>query len=380
MSSTLTARFEESMTGAGSRLIFEGLPGNAIGRSATAELRLKVNTKRSRGIDEHKTIHSETFKVSSTRHEMLIGEHLQTAYSYTGTHIDLDILAHIEIDDGFIFDTKMHTEIERELLRSPAPTTSAAQLIEPPDAYNFRANLRAIPPRNRMIVMVLSIVGSVLIGINTLLGTHDEFSSDSSAIFYDHVGSDGSESPMMKSLFGSGGLGLTLWLAIRAQLRRYMKFELKPGLKFPRRGQRLAARDLIHGKARVALEKTQLRVVAVNDEKGQYEEGSGTKKRTVSFTIPFRGVVIYEQYLPYVPADTPVETYLEGELDFEEMFEVLFPPLTTSSTHGIDLRWEIQLIHPVFVDQELACPCDGLAFADFIPQAPVSQKRGVLPG
>ena len=82
-----------------------------------------------------------------------------------------------------------------------------------------------------------------------------------------------------------------------------------------------------------------------------------------------RGVLIYEQYLPLIPAHTPVENYLEGELDFEEMFEVLYPPLMTGANHGIDLRWEIQLVHPLFVDQELVCPCAGLAFADFTPKA-----------
>ena len=374
MSTTLTARFEESATGVGARLILDGLPSTAIGRSATAELRLKVRTTRSRGIDEHKTILSQSFKITGARFEMVIGDQLSALYSYDGAQIEIDILAHVEIDDGLIFDTKLHTEVERELLRSPPPAKDAEKLIEPTDAYSFRANLRAIPPRNRMIVMLLSVIGSILIGINTLLGVHDEFSPSSNVVFYDHVGSDGSESPMMKSLFGSGGLGLTLWLAIRAQLRRYMQIELKPGLKFPRRGQRLAARDLIRGKARVPLEKTKLRVVAVNDEKGQYQEGTGTKRRTVSFTKPFRGVLIYEQYLPYIPAHTEMADYLEGELDFEEMFEVLFPPLLTSSTHGIDMRWEVQLIHPLFVDQELACPCSGLVFADFLPLAGPAQS------
>ena len=35
------------------------------------------------------------------------------------------------------------------------------------------------------------------------------------------------------------------------------------------------------------------------------------------------------------------------------MFEILYPPCTTSSTHGIKVYWEVQLIHPDFVDQEL---------------------------
>lgn len=369
MSTPISARFDETSGSDKARLVIEGLPVDAVGRNAELELRLHVNTKRSRGKDETRSIQSEQFKVTGSRHEMPLNESLNRLYSHTGRHIDIDIQVHVEIDDGLIFDTKLHTEAERQLLRSPAPKEDAEKLIEPPDAYNFRANLRAIPPRNRMIVMVLSIVGSILIGVNSLLGVHDEFVPESGTFFYDHSGSDGSESPMMKSLFGSGGLGLTVWLAIRAQLRRYMSFESGPHRPFPRRGERRLARDLIRGKARVALEKTRLRVVAVNDEKGQYEEGSGTKRRTVSFATPFRGVVIYDQYLPYIPAHAAVESYLEGELDFEEMFEVLYPPLLTSSTHGIDLRWEIQLLHPQFVDQELKCSCDGLVFEDFLPRS-----------
>lgn len=369
MSTPISARFDESASSGMARLVVEGLPSTAVGRKAKLELRLHVNTKRSRGIDENRSIQSEEFRISGSHYEMPLNESLHRLYSHTGKHIDMDLQVHIEIDDGLIFDTNLHTEVERQLSRSPASKEDASKLIEPPDAYSFRANLRAIPARNRMIVMVLSIAGSVLIGINSLLGLPDEFVPEVGTYFYDHSGSDGSESPMMKSLFGSGGLGVAVWIAIRAQLRRYMTFELGPHKPFPRRGERRLARDLIRGRARVALEKARLRVVAVNDEKGQYEEGSGTKRRTVSFATPFRGVVIYDQYLPHIPANTPVETYLDGELDFEEMFEVLYPPLLTSSTHGIDLRWEIQLLHPQFVDQELKCACHGLVFEDFLPKS-----------
>jgi len=365
----LKARFEASTDSDLTRLIVEGLPADAVGRTATLSLQLHVNTKRSRGIDQTRTIQAQEMRVTGTRLEMLLNEPLGRLYSHTGSSIDIDLRVHVEIDDGFIFDTKLHTEVERHLQRSPSPKEDAAKLIEPPDAYDFRANLAAIPPHNRMIVMILGAVGAVLIGINSLIGVHDEFAPDSSAYFYDHVGDDGSESPAMKSLMGSGGLGLAVWLAMRRQLRRYMKFELGPRRGFPRRGERWPTRDLVRGSARVPLEKTRLRVVAVNDEKGQYEEGQGTRKRTVSFTTPFRGVVVYDQYLPFIPANVPVETYLEGDIDFEEMFEVLYPPLTASSTHGIDLRWEIQLIHPQFVDQEIACSCDGLVFEDFLPRS-----------
>ena len=369
MAANITANIVESMVDGQARLIIAGLPDTAFGRNAKLKLELKVKVKKSRGVDSSLTLQEHDFQVTGPQIEVDLGDALQRVYGYTGKRIDIDLNTHITIDDGILFDTQLHTEIERQLLRSPPPSVDADTLIEPPDKYNFRANLRAIPARNRMFVIVLSLASTLFIAVNSLLGVHDEFSPSSNVYFYDHIGSDGSESPMMKSLAGSGGLGLVLWLAIRTQLRKYMKFELRPAARLPRRGTRLVVRDLVHGVSRVALEKAQLRIVAVNLERGQYKDGSGTKERTVSFANPVRGVLLYEQYLPYVPAHSPLETYLEGEVDFELMFETLFPPVSIGSNHGIGLRWEIQLIHPQFVDQELIGDNGALEFEDFIPNA-----------
>ena len=44
---------------------------------------------------------------------------------------------------------------------------------------------------------------------------------------YSHYDGDGgSESPLVKALFGSGALGAGVWFLIRRQLRKYMKFHL----------------------------------------------------------------------------------------------------------------------------------------------------------
>lgn len=350
------------------RLRISGLPAGAIGKRADIEIKLEVETRRSRGVNAEKSLYKQTLELRQSELELPLPAAVREAYSYQSTALRIAIKLHIKIDDGILFDTRLVTEIVRDLPRPPAPPDDAAKLIEPKDKFDFSANLKAIPPHNRLIVLALAALAVVLIGVNSLLGVHDQFTANTAVYWYDHSGSDGdAESPMLKSLMGSGGLGLAVWLAIRRQFRRYMQIQLRPEVKFPRRGQRLAARDLIQGSARVPLERAVLRVVAVNDEKGQYKDGSGTKERTVSFTTPFRGVVIYEQYLPYLPARTPVETYLEGELNFEPVFALLYPPAKSCNTHGIDLRWEVQLLHPLFVDQELACSTDGLVFDDFHP-------------
>jgi hypothetical protein len=169
----------------------------------------------------------------------------------------------------------------------------------------------------------------------------------------------------MKALAGSGALGAAIWAGIRVQLRTYMRFVLKPHTS-PQRGQRLALRDLVDGLARVDLEDITLRVVACNRECGQYKRGSGTKERTVSFKDATRAVKLYERHIALVPANMPLAMYLDGEIDFEPMFGDLYPPLAVGTSHGIQVAWEVQLLHPKFVDHEREGATAELRFADFL--------------
>ncbi len=206
-----------------------------------------------------------------------------------------------------------------------------------------------------------------MIAINTLVGIHDQFKPDIQTWFYDHRDSDGdSESPLQKSLVGSGALGAGIWLAIRRQLKKYMTFEIcnLPGQVG--RSAAFPAGAVLRGRARVDLADVRLRVVACNMEKGQYTRGSGTKKRTVSFTEPVRAVVLYDRLISRIPAGAPVESYFDGEIQFEPMFQALYPPQLVSTTHGLAVYWEVQLIHDELVDQELVGPVECFAWKDFL--------------
>ena len=105
---------------------------------------------------------------------------------------------------------------------------------------------------------------------------------------------------------------------------------------------------------------------AANMEQGQYTRGSGSSTRTVSFKEPIRGVILYEQKVRLIPKRSQIRKWFEGDVDFEPMFCALYPPFMLSSSHGLSVHWEVQLIHPQFVDHELVGPGGLFFYEDFL--------------
>lgn len=361
----MQADIETSLTGL-KQLVVTDIPEAAIGHKGVLRLVRHVAVHDSRAVNESTDLLSKPVDIRTRELRVDWADDGEHWYGYAGSQISLKLLVRLEVDDGIVFDSKYEAELSLPSPERDAPHDHAAsELIEPTDKFNFLANLSAIPPKNKLFVIILMIAGGFVALANAVIGVHDEFVPESRTFFYDHRGSDGSESPIMKSLFGSGGLSLTIWLIIRAQLRRYMTIRMRDAEWVPYRGLVVSARDLLEGKARVPMQHVTIRVVAINVEKGQYKRGSGTKERTVSFSTPTRGVLLFEQSIAYVPAHAPIESYLDGHVDFSPMFDILYPPVQTSSTHGIGLDWEVQLLHPLFVDQELKGKCAGIDWREF---------------
>ena len=67
-----------------------------------------------------------------------------------------------------------------------------------------------------------------------------------------------------------------------------------------------------------------------------------------------------------IAARAPIAPHFDGPIDFGPMFAALYPPFTVSKTHGLSVHWEVQLLHPEFVDQELAGPTDRFGYEDFL--------------
>lgn len=358
-------RFEPNTAGGGEVSIRLN-DRSALGKQARMVVKLKAQVRDSRPVHAERVLHQQSFALDRELVALTIPDGaLSEVYSYFGKQVDLRLQLRLVIDDGVLFDSEVETEHPLRLGDRPRLGHDDGQLMDPKDAFDFFANLSAIPARNRMITLALTLVGGVVVIANALVGLHDQMVPEVQTLLYDHSGSDGAESPLMKALAGSGALGAALWVAIKMQLRKYMSFALKPHPPL-QRGLRLPASSLIDGVARVDLEDITIRVVACNRECGQYKRGSGTKERTVSFRTATRAVKLYERYLALVPAESPLALHLDGEIDFEPMFAQLYPPLKVGSSHGVEVGWEVQLLHPKFVDHEIDGAVGDLRYADFL--------------
>lgn len=339
------------------------------GKDAELVLVFKAEVKDKRPVHSERELLRHKFTVSgATQTVRCSRSQLDRHYGHDGKQLALKVVARLEVDDGILFDSTFKADHLLPLQGGDRPLRGDPKQMDPKDVFSFIANVAVLPMRNKMIVLGLLIGGGFVVVGNMLLGFHDEFVPEAQTYFYDHSGSDGSESPIMKALMGSGAAGAGIWMAIMFQLRQYMRFQMKP---HPRIGRdtRLRLSDLVEGEAKVKLENVVVRVVACNRECGQYKRGSGTKERTVSFKNPINAVLLYERRILQIPPHRPLGMYLDGEVDFRPMFDLLLPPLMLGSSHGIDVAWEVQFLHPKFVDHELDADCSSLAWEDFIPDS-----------
>lgn len=331
-----------------------------VGKRAEIRLLRIAEVKRSSGVDKRETLHAGHALLRRGVQDMELRLTRSDLFHYAGEQLHLRLLAQAEVDDGLLFDTEVELDA-RQLGRLPPrskPKAPGKEVHSPSDRFRFWANLSAIPPKARIIVLWLMFLGLPVIAANAVLGVHDQFVPESRALFYDHSGSDGEgESPLFKALAGSGALGLGLWMAIRHQLKKYMRFEVRWGsLPQLRRGARVSVAELIDGESRVALQQAMVRVVAYNREHGQYKdtEKDGDRTRTVikDFSHDAGGVVLFQQLLVHVPAGAKVASALDGEVDFTPLFDALHPPIRIDGSHGLSICLEAQLLHPEFIDQD----------------------------
>ena len=343
------------------------LDSSLMGNQANFQLTSHVEVKDPRAINEKSVVFDKDFEINSPEIHFDIPYEQIKAYSYSGRMIEIKLRSQVKVDDALLFDTKL-TQLEAIKLKEKKSSQNCAKkIVEPKDYFNIAKNLNAIPAHNRFWTIILMLLGGIVIIINSVIGIHDQMVPESQTFIYSHYDSDGdSNSPFIASLLGSGGLGAFLWFLIRAQLKKYMTFDLKPLSSPIAPGKSFCVSELISGKSRVHLNKAVLRIVCCNMEHGQYVRGSGTNQRTVSFKEPVNGLILYSKEIENIPPGVPIESYFNDKLSFDPMFEALYPPVMLSSTHGLNVHWEVQVLHDDFVDQELVASVDGIAFHSFI--------------
>ncbi len=279
-----------------------------------------------------------------------------TIFPYKGKKINITIQSRIRIPKKWAIDKKVKQNhyIAKNQPKMPSPIC-AKHVIEPKDNFNLIKNLSALAPQNMMMALILMAIGGVIIVINTIIGVHDQAVPESQTWLYSHYDSDGdASSPFGQSLVGSGGIGAFVWYLLKKQLRKYMQFHFRPGQSQIKPDTKYSLKNMVTGKSRVDLKNIKLRVVAANIEHGSYMRGSGSNRRRVNFDIPVNGHILYQEHISHIPAKMPIDDYISSEtFTFNDVFQKLYPPQMLGSKHGLDLRWEVQLIHHDFIDQEL---------------------------
>ena len=338
----------------------------AIGESFEFSILTKVTVDQSRGVDSRIRAHKRDFTMQRSQTLSVPLSQLK-ALPYQGKSIKIALEAILEGRGKTKNNPQIIHRLEKPIFQRAPQVRDAANLIEPKDIFNFRKNLEVIPFHNQIFTLGLILIGLVVVTIINIVGVHDQFCIDGQQYLMSRNDSDGDpQSPALVALGASGAFGAAIWMLIKAQLRRYMHLEKRPiaGGLVP--GLVCRAGDLFYGKSRIDLKNIKLRVVACNQEKGQRVEGDGSNRRTVSFSNPVQGLLIYEKHIDHIAAGDSVERWFPEEVYFDRIFNNLLPPMMISSTHGLDLYWEIQLIHNELVDQELIGKVHKLKIQDFL--------------
>ncbi len=347
------------------------LDPDLFGKDATFRLESRVEVHDSRAVNDDVLLYETSFYITPGRslYKIKVPAEKLRIYTYKGGMIDIELRTQLTVDDSLLFDTKLSESHQLPLGDKPKVADEADGIIKPDDVFKFVANFKAIPFHNQVITLMLVTIGGILALISAITGIHDQFVPEAQTWFFSQINSDGeSQSPIVGGVVFGGVIGGVVWFAMKNQLRKYMKFrwrsalpaKINPGVDYP-------VDKFFAGKAQVPLDDITLRIVACNMECGQYRRGSGSNVRTVSFREPIRGVVLFEKTVPSIPASSPISSWFHGDTFlFDDMFRVLYPPNMISLTHGIDVRWEIQLLHPEFVDQELEGPKGHFSYKDFL--------------
>jgi len=334
------------------------------------KLRLVLETivHDSRPVNESKVLKKEVFKVLDWWNKFSFNLKDYRHYSYDWNMISIHLTIEVVIDDAIFFDTKVRQKILDDIWFKPKLNNWSPELIlDPKDNFNFMENIKAIPNDAKIYVFWLSIIWWIVILINMALWIHDQMVPDGQTFFYSHYDSDwDSNSPFFDALASSGALWAWIWALMKSQLRRYMKFFFKKWVKFWVKWKQYKLSEIVWWRSLVDLKDIKLRVVSGNLENGQYIRGSGSNRRTVSFSEPIRALVLHEEYVDFIPKRADISEYLKWSFSFDEMYKALYPEQMISSTHWLSVRWEVQLIHNKFIDQELVWDNKDFKFEDFL--------------
>lgn len=339
-----------------------------LGHDAKFSLVLEVIVYDDNGINDEKVLYETPIKLTEQELRITIPIDSGAAFTYRGKRIALLLHTRVEVDDGLIFDTKVTERQELNVFKKPSINPRTKELVDPSDLFCIFKNFEALPSRNKLLITLLTIASLILSAAAIILSIFGFISPED---FGALLGFSGLSFDLLLNLaafsFMLGcGIGFGAWLMIKKQFKAYAKFTLcEPPLRISR-GDKYRVSQLVTGISPITLENIMIRVVACNVEKGQTSERAGKGSYSRPFKEPVYGVLLYEKSIARLPARMPIERFLEDDVSFDPIFESLLPACMASSTHGLDLEWEIQLIHPNFIDHKVKGGANLFEYKDFL--------------
>lgn len=328
----------------------EALDRSIVQRECTFKLMRRVVVHDDRPANASEVLFQQRVVWESGRCQVPVSLSRIEAYTYSGVSIDVKLEATLHIDDGAIFDTELTSEYDLPLANKPQVRQDVRQIIHPADLYSFFDNFSALPAFSQVkivaVMMITAIVGMVGFGAAILL----ESIYVAAATF--------TVSAMVFAV---------LYSRVKKRLKNYL--ERRGGLhRLPIvPGEPVRMDQLLDARATIDIDEITLRVVAVNMECGLYKRGQGTRVRMVGFRSPVRGLVLYERTIRDISKGDSLSEHLRGDLVyFDEMFEFLYPPNRVSRDHGVDIRWEAQILHEHFVDHEILGSNEVFEYRHFV--------------
>jgi hypothetical protein len=363
--------------------------GDAPGER-TVDLRIvaRVELRHPDGIPEETLLHKQRLRLAAAGSQDVPLPRQKASYDYHGQEMAIRLTLRLTDEKGKVLAEARLKDAETALL-APRPRLAECpkELMSPKDDYSLLANLRALPASIGLSVGGLAVALYVLAALNIAVGVHDQFVAEPQLtamqrfnLMLEKRTEELNRVRVKPILYAKGGrrsvplatasqfslyIVLLASLILHRHLSRYGDFHLFLFLPPPRPGTRIAARRLIRGRTHADLHDVTARVVAGNVECWRRKPGGGDKVER-KIRTPVRAVKLYEYNLPYVPAGSSIGAFLEGEVDFTPMFRALYPPLMVTSESGLDLVWQVQILHPEFVDKALPGPTSNLHFADFL--------------
>lgn len=338
-----------------------------IGRSAKLTINRSVVVKDSRPKNENDKI-ERSFVLRQSKIQIPLNRKYLQLFSYAGKNIDISVNVTLTVDTGILFDTKVAVDTNMDFApRLMVTNNNPDSVIEPEDSFSFVENMKAIPSNARAMVFYIGFLAGIFLTGNTAIGLHDQSVSESMTWVYSHYRSNGKRtSPFGNAMLLNASATAAAWLAIRRELRKYMTFRLltKPSMFEP--GAKFQVKELISGTPRVPLGSAELRIVACNMEKGSYIRGHGRDMREETFVKPVRAVTLYKKKVFKLPAGQEINVHFPEVISFDEIYKKLYPAQMLTKTHGIDIYWEVQLLHDSYVDQELIGPTEPFKYHYFL--------------